>query len=115
LDDEGARALLDTERAAATARLAALSAELAAIVATAADDNGDDEHDPEGATVAYERARVASLADRARADLTELEEAASRLAEGNYRVCTVCGGPVGCGRLAARPAARTCIACAASG
>jgi RNA polymerase-binding transcription factor DksA len=112
VDDAAARALLETERAATAARLASLTADVAAIVA-GADDNGDDEHDPEGATIAYERARTTALAERARADLVELDRAVARLAAGIYRRCAACGRPIGPERLAARPATRTCVACAA--
>ena len=35
----------------------------------------------------------------------------ARLADGSYGICQACGQPVGAARLAARPAARTCIRC----
>ena len=38
-----------------------------------------------------------------------------RLRAGDYGVCTRCGQPIGVDRLAARPAALTCIRCAARG
>ena len=75
----------------------------------------DDEHDPEGATIAFERAQLASLADQARNHLAELDEALDRLRQGRYGQCVQCGKPIGAERLAARPAARTCIACASAG
>ena len=78
----------------------------AALVAT------DDEHDPEGATIAFERAQLAGLLEAAQDHLGDLDEALGRLREGRYGTCENCGRPIGAGRLAARPAARTCIACA---
>jgi RNA polymerase-binding transcription factor DksA len=38
-----------------------------------------------------------------------------RLETGTYGICERCGQPVGDERLAARPAAVTCIRCAAKG
>lgn len=73
----------------------------------------DDEHDPEGATVAYERQHVAALLQQAREHLAQIELARRRLAEGRYGVCEGCGQPIGAQRLAARPAATHCLRCAA--
>jgi len=44
------------------AHIAALTAEFDDIVAATTDGNSDDEHDPEGSTLAFERARVSALA-----------------------------------------------------
>ena len=72
----------------------------------------DDEHDSEGSTVGFERARVAGLMDRARRHLAELEMAAQRAADGSYGYCSACGRKVGPERLAALPATERCIDCA---
>ncbi|MDE3204370.1 MAG: TraR/DksA C4-type zinc finger protein [Acidobacteriota bacterium] len=72
----------------------------------------DDEHDSEGSTVGFERARVAGLLERSRRHIAELEAAAQRVAEGSYGYCTSCGNAVGSDRLAALPATRLCIECA---
>ena len=72
----------------------------------------DDEHDPEGATVAFERAQVQAMLRRARVDLEDLDRAAKRILAGEYRVCERCGGPISTDRHAARPATRICITCA---
>ncbi|MPQ96712.1 TraR/DksA family transcriptional regulator [Modestobacter sp. I12A-02628] len=74
--------------------------------------NADDEHDPEGATIAFERQQAAALLDQARRRLVEVDEALARAAAGAYGRCAECGGPIGTERLAARPHARTCVACA---
>jgi RNA polymerase-binding transcription factor DksA len=84
------------------------------MVEASRDSNADDEHDPEGATIAFERSQVSSLVEQTRAHLTELDEAGRRLQDGTYGVCEVCGGPIAAGRLEARPVARTCVACAGS-
>ena len=103
--------LLDAEKRTAIAHIEALTAEIDDIVAATADGNSDDEHDPEGSTLAFERARVSALLSRERAYLEELERAEARVADGTYGVCTLCGGALAPERLAARPAARTCVQC----
>ena len=93
------------------ARLASLEREFGGIVGAAQGAGADDEHDPEGATLAFERQHVAALAQATREHLADIEAAMARLADGSYGTCLVCGQPVGAERLAARPAARTCIGC----
>ena len=106
---------LEAQRRAAQDRLTALEHELSGIVDAAAAANADDEHDPEGATIAYERQHVAALIGQARADLAAAGAALTRIAQGSYGRCETCGRPIGAGRLAARPAAAECIECAARG
>ena len=72
----------------------------------------DDEHDSEGSTIGFERARVAGLIRRADTRITELEAAAARLSAGTYGRCGRCGRPIGAERLAALPSARLCVDCA---
>ncbi len=107
------RAALDAERAETLARITALRLEFDGIVDSTALVGTDDEHDPEGATIAFERAQLAALLEAAQDHLAGLDEALARLREGRYGTCEICGRPIGAGRLTARPAARTCIACAA--
>jgi len=104
--------LLAEERQAAQDRLAALERDFSAIVDAAGPANADDEHDPEGATTAFERQHVAAMLDQARCQLTQVEAAISRLAAGQYGRCERCGQPIAAARLAARPTASTCIRCA---
>jgi DnaK suppressor protein len=104
--------ILEEERGAALARLRALSIEFDDIVAASADSNNDDEHDPEGSTVAFERVRTAAQLDEARAYLADLDRAEARLAAGTFSACERCGARIAPDRLAARPVARTCITCA---
>ncbi len=91
-----------------------MTADFEGIIAGSTDTNADDEHDPEGSTIAFERAQIAALIAEARAYLSELDEAVERLLAGRYSVCEVCGGQIAPARLAARPAAPTCILCATS-
>jgi RNA polymerase-binding transcription factor DksA len=103
--------LLKVEQDQTMARIAALTAELDDIVAATADANVDDEHDPEGSTIAFERARVSTLLSQGRAYLEELELAQGRVEDGAYGVCERCGSAIPPERLRARPVARTCIRC----
>ncbi len=100
------------ERAATLAQIAALTQEFDGVVAASRSSNADDEHDPEGATIAFERQQVAALLEAARRRLADVEAALGRRAAGGYGVCEVCGGSIPAERLAARPSARTCVSCA---
>jgi RNA polymerase-binding transcription factor DksA len=108
----GDRLAIEQQRAAAAARLEALTAELDGIIEAAAADPPDDEHDVEGASVGFERARVAALADAERRRLSDLDDALARLDAGTYGVCQSCGMPIPPERLEALPAATRCVACA---
>ena len=83
------------------------------IVAASRDSNADDEHDPEGSTIAFERQQVAALITGLQRTRDEAERALAAVAAGRYGVCERCGKPIGAPRLQARPTARTCIVCAA--
>jgi DnaK suppressor protein len=103
---------LADERAAALAQIETLTREFDGVVAASRASNADDEHDPEGATIAFERQQLAALLSAARQRLADVDAALARRAEGGYGVCQDCGRPIAPERLAARPAARTCIDCA---
>lgn len=109
----------DTARVLAVERLRVeqlvddLTHDLQAIIDASSDTNADDEHDPEGSTIGFERAQVASLVDRARTHLADVEKAEDRLRAGTYGRCDMCGRPIASDRLAAHPTATACIRCAA--
>lgn len=108
----GAREVLEAERLRVLRRLALLTGDFEEVVAASLDSNADDEHDPEGHTIAFERSQVSALISRVEQHLAEVDGALAREAAGTYGTCVRCGGPVGAGRLEARPAAATCIGCA---
>jgi len=88
--------------------VAALTGDFDAIVAASTQSNADDEHDPEGSTIAFERAQVSSLIDRARAAESELAQAFGRWEAGTYGYCEICGdrsAMSGCWPDPRRPAA----------
>jgi DnaK suppressor protein len=104
---------LVAERERRASLVADLESDLAAIGQSTAE-GPDDEHDAEGSTVGYERARVQALLAHARRGLAELDAAVQRVADGTYRSCEKCGGPIGDERLAALLTTRSCIDCAAT-
>ena len=103
---------LAEEHAAALAQIDALTREFDELVAASRSSNADDEHDPEGATIAFERQQVVALLEQARRRLADVEAALAHREAGTYGICETCGRPIAPERLAARPAARTCIDCA---
>jgi DnaK suppressor protein len=108
-----ARTRLEAEREQTLRRLAALTDDFDSIVAASRDTNADDEHDPEGTTIAFERSQVSTVVRQVQQHLVEVDAALQRLDAGTYGICERCGQPIGEGRLEARPVARTCIGCAA--
>ena len=111
-DSTEVRARLVEERAQALTRIAALRGDVDTIVGSASSTTGDDEHDPEGATIGFERAQALALLEQARRRLDAVDAALARVDAGSYGRCVVCAGPIAAERLAARPTASTCIACA---
>ena len=111
---DGARERLRAEREQTLARLARLTDDFAGVVAASRDTNADDEHDPEGATIAFERSQLGALVRQGELHLAEVDAAVARVDAGTYGVCEACGEAVGDDRLEARPVARTCIRCASS-
>jgi DnaK suppressor protein len=103
---------LERALAEAVAQIAALQRQHDEIVAASADSNADDEHDPEGATIAFERQQVAALLEQARRTRADVEHALALHASGQGGWCENCGAAIGEERLEARPTARTCISCA---
>lgn len=96
-------------------RLDRLERDLSDLFAASRDDNADDEHDPEGQTIGFERAQLSAMVRQARTHLDEIDEAAGRVAAGTYGICEVCGRAIGAERLEGRPTARRCVQDAAAG
>jgi DnaK suppressor protein len=114
IDLQAAADRLRRERDQVGARIAGMAADLESVFAASVDSNADDEHDPEGQTIAYERSQLQALLDGAHARLADIDEAVLRLHQGRYGVCEVCHTPIPAARLEARPTARTCVRHAAS-
>jgi DnaK suppressor protein len=114
VDADGTAERIAVERAEATRLVAALSVELDGIIESVAQSNTDDEHDPDGATSGYERAKTTAMLRRAQARLVELDRAAARLRDGTYGRCEQCGGEIGRERLEALVDSTRCRDCAAT-
>ena len=99
-------------RASAEAEAATLARDLEALFTASRDSNADDEHDPEGATIGFERAQLTALLAAARGRIAEVDDALRRIDVATYGVCERCGQVIADERLAARPFARYCMACA---
>jgi RNA polymerase-binding transcription factor DksA len=108
-EDASARLLAALARVEERER--ALEAQHRQIVAASTHSNADDEHDPEGATIAWEREQVRALLGQARAAARDLEQALDRVAAGTYGICESCGGGIPLERLEARPGATRCTGC----
>lgn len=104
---------LERERAELVARIARFDETLAGLQSDRGAETADDEHDPEGATLSSEWSRLAGLRADAAGELRETDAALARAAGGGYGICTDCGGVIPEARLAARPTATRCVACAA--
>ena len=101
--------LLAEDRSATEQRLADLRAQFTRVVEASEGSNADDEHDPEGSTIAYERTQLGALVGQAERHLADVEAALARVAEGTYGRCEVCGRPIPAARLEARPTATRCV------
>ena len=108
------RSRLERDRTELAARVQSLQRSFDDMVAASRDSNADDEHDPEGATIAFERAQLVAVLRHANADLVEIDAAIRRLEDGSYGFCERCELPIAPSRLEARPAARRCVTCAMS-
>jgi len=102
-------------RAEAQEQVERLEDELAALFEASRSSNADDEHDPEGSTIAFERAQLTAVLAAGRRRIADLEGALERSAAGTYGGCARCGRPIPVERLAARPFATTCVTCAGRG
>lgn len=91
---------------------ARLLGDMEAVAAAREGANVDDEHDPEGSTIAYERSQLDAVRRSALDRAADAEAALARFADGTFGRCERCSARIGEARLEARPTARLCIACA---
>ena len=106
------RRALHELRRSAVRRVAGVTEELASIVHAATDVATDDEHDPEGHTIAWERQQLAALLADAEATIERIDAALARIDDGHYGSCTQCGASIADARLELLPATATCVECA---
>jgi DnaK suppressor protein len=86
--------------------------EMAAFVSARNDAPTDDEHDPEGPTLAFERSQASAMLRQSEQHLTDIDAALLRMDLGTYGLCANCGNDIALGRLQVRPQAALCIRCA---
>jgi DnaK suppressor protein len=103
---------MTTARERTAAQVDALARDLDQIFEASELVSTDDEHDPEGTTIAYERAQVTALLAQTREDLDALDRALADIQRTGHVRCEGCGEPIDLERLVALPTARTCIRCA---
>ena len=109
------RLAVEAERRRVAHQVAALGRDVDEIVAASAMVATDDEHDPEGSTIAYERAKASALLGLAERDLAALDEQLERIDDGRAATCARCGGDIALERLLALPVTSLCVGCAELG
>ena len=106
-------AIVAAEQERTARQISSLEAVVASIVEGSELVSTDDEHDPEGATIAYERAQAIALLRQARADLDALAVTSRQLELRQQVVCKTCGREIDLKRVAALPTTSRCVGCAA--
>lgn len=109
------RQALLAEQARTLMLIESLTARLSEVIEAASDEASDDEHDPEGTTLAVERGQLVAQLARSRIRVEEIDAALERVGRGSYGVCETCGSPIDPERLEVLPAARQCVSCAIRG
>lgn len=110
------RGALGAELERVEEQIASLTRSFDDIVQANENANTDDEHDPEGSTIAFERAQVSALLRQARIDRDAHRGSLDRLAnDPAFGVCQGCGEFIGVERLMALPSSTRCITCARRG
>ncbi|AMM21111.1 hypothetical protein AX769_14395 [Frondihabitans sp. PAMC 28766] len=110
--DPTTRARLETVRDEALALAAQLQRDMVAVSEARDASNVDDEHDPEGSTIAFERSQLEAIRRSTLDRAAEAANALDRLFGGQYGFCLNCGRPIAAARLEARPMAALCLDCA---
>lgn len=103
---------LDELRRVAIQRVSSLESGFDGIVEATSDVATDDEHDPEGHTIAWERQQIAGLLEETKLTIAEIDAAEKRLDQGRYGICTTCDLQISPERLEALPATPVCVHCA---
>lgn len=109
IDVERFRVLLEEERGRKLDLLKALRSDITSVSLARQDSNVDDEHDPEGTTIAFELSQASALLEQSRVGLEQIEAALQRISDGTYGICAVCGVGIPDGRLEARPWTPYCV------
>ncbi|HEX4058437.1 MAG TPA: TraR/DksA C4-type zinc finger protein [Galbitalea sp.] len=106
------RTRLGAERDQTVHLIQSIEDEMGAFMDARRDTATDDEHDPEGPTLAFERSQASASLAQSELHVREIDSALDRIDEGSYGLCTTCHGPIKLPRLQVRPRAAQCIQCA---
>jgi len=106
------RAVLIADREATESLITRLIADLDSFTEARKDGATDDEHDPEGPTLAFERSQSTAILEQTRQHFAQIESAMLRLDEGSFGVCATCGRDIPFARLEVRPYSTQCVSCA---
>jgi RNA polymerase-binding transcription factor DksA len=109
------RTRLDDDRAATAELIARLDSDIASFHGSRAGSSTDDEHDPEGPTLAFEQSQASAILGQTRVHLAQIDQAIGRLDEGTFGFCATCLRPIPVARLEARPYSTQCVSCAGAG
>jgi len=110
LDD--LRSRLCADRKAATDAIESTKEAMASFLDARRGVEVDDEHDPEGATLALQFTESSALLSNSRHHLDQVNAALGRMTSGTYGSCESCGIDIPLARLEARPFAAQCVRCA---
>lgn len=111
-EDGATRLRLEAVRGDALALADQLERDMVAVSEARESSNVDDEHDPEGSTIAFERSQLEAIRRSTLDRAAEAAAALERLDAGGYGICLACGRPIASARLEARPMAALCLDCA---
>jgi RNA polymerase-binding transcription factor DksA len=106
------RGRLLADRRSITSVIESSKESMASFIAARRDVEVDDEHDPEGSTLAMQYSESSALLEHSRRHLDEVNAALGKMTNGRYGSCELCGVNIPLARLEARPFAAHCVRCA---
>ena len=106
------RARLEDDRLNTEALVSQLAGEIASLTAQRRSSPTDDEHDPEGPTLAFERSQSSAALVHSRQRLDQIAHAIERIDNRTFGLCSDCGTAIPFARLEARPFSPYCVRCA---
>lgn len=105
------KAQLETERERLLEEIAEYELEGQETLSDVSGENNYRDHMADQGSATFARELDATLEERARESLTQIERALERIEQGTYGICSRCGAPIAAARLEAMPAADLCISC----
>ena len=103
---------LRADRKSVTMDIESTKSSMASFFDSRRDVEVDDEHDPEGGTLAQQFAMSSALLENSRHHLDQINAALAKMSDGRYGSCESCGVDISLQRLEVRPLAEHCIRCA---